>query len=131
MAKENPWKQINDDFSALCDKKGEPMYKSPISIYETAMQTIMEQRENAIVAKVQDAFDVQVDKDELIRALKYDRGQYEAGYKDGKAAAMDEKVLCKDCVHGSHVDTPEGRVWCEKICRYMLFEGYCSYGERR
>jgi hypothetical protein len=70
MAKENPWKQINDAFSALCDKKGEPMYKSPISLYETAMQTIMEQRENAIVAKVQDAFDVQVDKDELIRALR-------------------------------------------------------------
>ena len=63
------------------------MYKSPISIYETAMQTIMEQRENAIFAKVQDAFDVQVDKEELIRALKYDRNQYEAGYRDGKADA--------------------------------------------
>ena len=63
------------------------MYQSPISIYETAMQTIMEQRENAIVAKVQDAFDVQVDKEELIRALQYDRNQYEAGYRDGKAEA--------------------------------------------
>lgn len=60
------------------------MYQSPISIYESAMQTIMEQRENAIFAKVQDAFDVQVDKAELIRALQYDRGQYEKGYQDAK-----------------------------------------------
>lgn len=60
------------------------MYQSPISIYETAMETIMEQRENAIFAKVQEAFDVQVDKAELIRALQYDRDQYEKGYRDAK-----------------------------------------------
>ena len=40
-------------------------------------------------------------------------------------------VRCKDCDHGSHVDTPEGRVWCDKMCRYMVYEGYCSYGERK
>ena len=65
------------------------MYESPISIYETAVQTIMEQRENAIFAKVQDAFDVQVDKNELIRALRYDRGQYDKGYRDGLKVATD------------------------------------------
>lgn len=107
------------------------MYQSPISIYETAMQTVMEQKENAIVAKVQTALGVQVGKEELLRALQYDRGQYEAGYKDGKAAAMDEKVLCNECDHGSHVDTPEGRVWCEKMCRYMPDGGFCSYGKER
>ena len=42
-----------------------------------------------------------------------------------------EMIRCKDCGHGSHVDCPEGRVWCDKMCRYMVFEGYCSYGERR
>ena len=68
-------------------KKGETMYQSPISIYETAMETIIEHRENAIFAKVQDAFDVQVDKKELIRALQYDRGQYEKGFQDGVASA--------------------------------------------
>lgn len=40
-------------------------------------------------------------------------------------------VRCKDCDHGSHVDTPEGRVWCEKMCRYMVYEGYCSYGQQK
>ena len=40
-------------------------------------------------------------------------------------------VLCEHCEHGSHVDTPEGRVWCERLCRYMVVEGYCSYGKRK
>ena len=61
------------------------MYQPPINIYETAMQTIIEEREGAIFAKIQSAFDVDVDKDELIRALQYDRGQYEKGYADSKA----------------------------------------------
>ena len=64
------------------------MYNSPIKLYETAMQTIMEEREGAIFAKIQSAFDVDVDKDELIRALQYDRGQYDRGYRDGKKDAM-------------------------------------------
>lgn len=40
-------------------------------------------------------------------------------------------VKCGECAHGSHVDTPEGRVWCEKMCRYMLVNGFCSYGKER
>lgn len=65
------------------------MYESPISIIETVVQSIIEQRENTIVAKVQDAIDVQVDKGELLRALQYDRGQYDKGYKDGERGARE------------------------------------------
>lgn len=116
------------------------MYQSPISIYESAMQTIIEQRENAIFAKVQDAFDVQVDKAELIRALQYDRNQYDKGYADGKADAMAEMVRCMDCVHYEHHKRYG------TICRHpeMDFDiecydqwintkpdDFCSYGERK
>ena len=65
------------------------MYNSPIKVYETAMQTIMEERDGAIFAKIQSAFDVDVDKQELIRALQYDRGQYDKGYRDGLKVATD------------------------------------------
>ena len=64
------------------------MYNSPVKLYETAMQTIMEEREGAIFAKIQSAFDVDVDKQELIRALQYDRDQYNQGYRDGKKDAI-------------------------------------------
>ena len=40
-------------------------------------------------------------------------------------------VRCGECDHGSHVDTPEGRVWCEKMCRYMVVEGFCSFGKKK
>lgn len=85
-------------------EKGKTMYKSPISIYETAMQTIIEQRENAIFAKVQDAFDVQVDKEELIRALQYDRGQYDKGYRDGEAAAAPRWISVADSLPGFDIE---------------------------
>ena len=39
-------------------------------------------------------------------------------------------VLCFECVHGQHIDCPEGWVWCDKMCRYMPVDGYCYYGVR-
>ena len=57
------------------------MYKSPIEIIQGEMNS---QLEDDIVRVVQ-GFDINVDKEELIRALNYDRQQYEKGYADGKA----------------------------------------------
>lgn len=59
------------------------MYKSPI-------QLITDDINYALRAKVDDdiyravlRYDVSVDKDELIKALTYDREQYDKGYSDG------------------------------------------------
>lgn len=41
---------------------------------------------------VLEAYNITVNKDELIKALRYDRGQYEAGYKAGYEAAMNEAI---------------------------------------
>ena len=72
------------------------MYKSPISIIESTMdsfyQTIIKQKDDAIFAEIQHSFGVDMDKDELIRALQYDRGQYEKGYADGKADAVQQWI---------------------------------------
>lgn len=54
------------------------MYKSPIEIIQGQLQV---QLEGTIMKAVQQQ-DVIVDKDELIRALQYDRDQYEKGYAD-------------------------------------------------
>ena len=54
------------------------MYKSPIEIIQGQLKMDME---NGILRAVQQQ-DIVVDKHELLRALQYDRGQYEKGYKD-------------------------------------------------
>jgi hypothetical protein len=104
------------------------------------MQTVMEKKENAIVAKVQTALDVQVDKEELIRALQYDRNQYEKGYMDGKADAMAELVRCKDCkFYDGQVELADIAGWtdgepyclCEEMMEYVPRKGFCHKGERK
>lgn len=54
------------------------MYKSPIEIIQGQLQV---QLEGTIMKAVQQQ-DVIVEKEELIRALQYDRDQYEKGYAD-------------------------------------------------
>lgn len=55
------------------------MYKSPI---EMALETFRFEQENNILKAVQNV-GINVDKEELIKALQYDREQYEKGFEDG------------------------------------------------
>lgn len=65
------------------------MYESPIEIFSVTdyvdkiNKQIDEQTENIVLSAVTKV-GVNVNKEELIRALKYDRNQYERGYEDGK-----------------------------------------------
>lgn len=56
------------------------MYKSPVELITKEMNT---QIEEDIFNAIQEVA-VDVDKEELIKALQYDRNQYEQGYIDGK-----------------------------------------------
>ena len=60
------------------------MYESPIEkmVGEIQSQIIKQDDENIMYA-VKKAVGYSVDKNELIKALKYDREQYEKGYRDG------------------------------------------------
>ena len=71
-------------------------YESPITaIYEQISNQINQDFENRIMAEVKMKVDVNVDKDELIKALNYDRGQYEKGVNDVKSVLI---KMCK-CRH--------------------------------
>ena len=104
------------------------MYEPPIGIiYQQAMM----QMENDIYRVVLN-HDINVDKEELIRALKYDRGQYKKGHAD----AMDSIVRCKDCKHlqyGYQCYNPLGMNLSNNEDAYVLVnpDDFCSYGERR
>lgn len=112
------------------------MYNCPIKLIETPVQTFIEEKEDKILATIQQDFRVECDREELIRALKYDRCQYEKGYADGKADAMDSIVRCKDCKHRkewlNHGQFYCGHESCGMAAGVDLRDGdFCSYGERR
>ena len=54
-------------------------YESPIKIYEKITREYEDNVINVIVS-----YGITVDKEELLKALAYDRGQYEKGYNDAK-----------------------------------------------
>ena len=87
-------------------------YQSPITISEIA-EEIAEK-----IIKVKMAIDV--DKDELIKALQYDRNQYENGYADGRHDAMEQKYD-EDVVHVKH------GIWERNPERWGDNELRCSY----
>lgn len=67
------------------------MYKSPIEIINdfnnSVAKAVMDETENQVYKAVYNV-GVNVDKGELLKALAYDRDQYDKGYVDGKAAAI-------------------------------------------
>ena len=64
------------------------MYNSPIELaINEFVQRINKQTDEEIYQAVQ-RIDVNVNKDELIKALNYDRQQYEKGYADGVRAVI-------------------------------------------
>ena len=89
-------------------------YESPIitSIYEQIANKISQDFDNRIIAAVNMNVDVHVDKEELIKALNYDREQYEKGYTDA----------WKECVR------PQGK-WVEGYHDYFetLDCSLCGY----
>lgn len=58
------------------------MYDPIVKIYEYAASQFNMHIENEVFSIIK-RYNIDVDKDELIRALAYDRKQYEMGYSDG------------------------------------------------
>lgn len=56
------------------------MYKSPIKIITGQIKT---NYEDAIYSAVQNV-GINVDREELLKALEYDRGQFEEGFREGE-----------------------------------------------
>lgn len=53
-------------------------WESPVNIIEKEWETKIE----GDIVKAIKSYDIDVDKEELIKALNYDRNQYKTGYKD-------------------------------------------------
>ena len=93
-------------------------YQSPIGLIMSDMQVKME---GEIVKAVQN-IGVNVDKEELLKALKYDRNQYQKGYADRDS----EIVRCKDCKHWE-----QSNGHCPFNSIFTNDDWFCADGERR
>lgn len=94
------------------------MYKSPIDVIVDEMQTqLVQDHENQILRAVQ-SVDVHVDKDELVKALQYDRDQFDRGYKDGIKAVFD-LIGCRPCILCKYRQDFD---CCNYVCPFRLIE---------
>ena len=101
------------------------MYESPIKVFQGNLEM---QFEGEILKAVQRA-DITVDRDELIRALRYDREQYQKGFDDARKGAV-LVVRCKDCKY-------HGLICCPAVHETMgsglvdcaVDNGYCWVGK--
>lgn len=114
------------------------MYQSPIKIntdtawpdgiVKKAAMDVGRQTDEIIMTAVMKV-GVEVDKEELIRALRFDRGQYQKGYSDGYDAADQRIVRCRECKYCYKcLDNSYCRITGERVWRP---EEFCSKGERK
>lgn len=105
-------------------------YKSPVDLLVSEINLRME---GEIFKAVQNV-GVNVDKDELIKALQYDRDQYQKGYADRDS----EIVRCEDCEYRSFycTEATDGTTLyeCHHPCANngpRPFDWFCADGRRR
>lgn len=68
-------------------------WESPITkVYGDIHNEIIRQDEENYICAIEQAIGYRVDKDELIKALQYDREQYDKGYKDGVRETFVEEL---------------------------------------
>ena len=94
------------------------MYESPINVIsqwvDEQIKEQQKQEETAIVAEITKKIGVDVDKAELIRALNYDRHQYEKGYVDGRAFGIHEVKSKVIRIYNSQAIRKERFDYCDK-----------------
>jgi hypothetical protein len=105
------------------------MYESPIKIIEDINRDVTDAFEDHVYKCVL-RYGIDVDREELIQALNYDRQMYEKGYADGYKAGLEsaEIIRCRDCEYYHPY-------YCEKWSKFGTIhtpeDGYCHMAERR
>lgn len=65
--------------------------------------------------------------DEYTIAEEAYKNGYAKGLGDGKKVQR-EIILCINCLYKDIVEFPNNKVWCNKMCRYMNKDSFCSEG---
>ena len=104
------------------------MYESPIKIIEDINRDVTDAFEDYVYKCVL-RYGVEVDKEELVKALNYDRQMYEKGYADGYKAGLESAEIthCRDCKKWKQHYTDGARFRCDLTDS----DDFCSWAERR
>ena len=103
------------------------MYESPIKVIQGELETQLEGE----ILKAVHRVGVTVDRDELIRALRYDREQYQKGFDDAREDAV-VVTRCKDCKHIVNATVNgNGFLICDISDMETAPDDFCSHGDRR
>ena len=100
------------------------MWESPVNIYETISDMVEKEIEENIIIEIKRQLGIDINKEELIKALQYDRNQYDKGYQDGLNA--DRWISIKD-----KLPDEEGQYLCitePRHGRIVDIELFCSGG---
>lgn len=102
------------------------MYESPINIIFHDIETQIVQREEQMVFEAIQKQDVSIDKEELIKAINYDRNQYSKGYKDGVSEVLDKikRDVFNACSDNYHM--PVYKLGCDEI--FEIINKYTAEG---
>ena len=120
--------KLNEAFINAMDFTEAHMWKSPIEQIAGEIQTAYE---NECMRVVQ-SYGFNVDKEELIKALQYDRGQYDKGFADASkdldilisqfCVPLGIQTICKE-MRNWDMDV-DGETWCSINCD-KANEGKC------
>lgn len=104
------------------------MYESPVTIIS---KHIRFEQEEGIFRAIQE-YGININKGELIKAINYDRNQYQKGYDDGFADAKDQAQLelerVKENLEEAHIDIREHMA---EIERLTVNKNACALGMKR
>lgn len=72
-------------------------WESPVNVFSYDISnSIKENVDGAIIVEIERQLGVEINKDELIKAMNYDRDQYNKGYQDGLKSNALRWIPCKE-----------------------------------
>lgn len=103
------------------------MYESPITMYMKDIQEqINKQTEEESMIVINQTVGFDVDKEELIKALQYDREQYEKGYRDCKNDILDKVKQAREEI----IATNDSTLAIVEILDNLIAESENYYGNK-
>ena len=116
-------------------------WESPINLitnYTDELVKNLEAAQEECVMRAVANVGVYVEKDELLKALAYDRDQYTIGWHDGYNDRDKEIIRCRECKHCGLLLSEEEKEdsFVDLVCDYWESDGlspnsYCSFAERK